>query len=80
MERELIISPDFAGKNSNKLNSEIENIKKIFPAIESFETFKTSYEVFNFKKRKQVKAIFRLKQIFKKGYTKENPYIPVCLN
>jgi hypothetical protein len=80
MERELIISPDFAGKHRNKINREIENIKKIFPDVESFATFKTCYEVFNFKKRKQVKENFRLKQIFKKGYTKGSAYIPLCLN
>lgn len=80
MERELIISPVFAGTHSKELNSEIENIKKIFPAIESFESFKTCYEVFNFDKRKQVKATFRLKQIYKNGYTKKTAYIPICLN
>ena len=80
MERELIISPAFATNDSVKINREIENIKRLFPAIESFENFKNCYEVFNFDKRKQVKATFRLKQIFRNGYSKETAYIPICLN
>ena len=80
MERELIISPKLSGTGNTRINLEIENIKKLFPAIESFNTFKTCYEVFNFNKRKQVTATFRLKQIFRNGYSHKKAYIPICLN
>lgn len=79
MERELLITVKKSNYDNRKIDCEIEYIKKLFPYLESFETFKASNEVFDLEHHTKVNTRPRLKHIFNVGIQKNNSFI-VSLN
>jgi len=79
MERELLIAVKRSNYDDRKLDREIECIKKIFPYVESFETFTTSNEIFDLEKHSVVSTKPKLRHIFEEGAQKNNSFI-VSLN
>ncbi|MEP6464720.1 MAG: hypothetical protein ABJB05_00380 [Parafilimonas sp.] len=79
MERELLITVKKSSNDDIKVNREIACIKTLFAFLESFETFKTSNQVFDLEKHVVVNARPRLKHIFHEGIRKNNSFI-VSLN
>jgi hypothetical protein len=79
MERELLITVKKSSYDNEKIDREIEYIKKLFPYLESFETFTHSTEVLDLEKHKVVNTMPRLKHIFNEGIQKNNSFI-VSLN
>lgn len=79
MERELLITIKKNNHDNKKIDREIAYIKTLFPYLESFETFKTSTEVFDLEKHIVVNTRPRLKHIFNEGIQKNNSFI-VSLN
>ena len=79
MDRELLITVKTSETDKKKINREIENIKKLFPYMESFETFTSSHELLDLEKHTVVSARPKLHDIFKKGIHKNNSFI-ISLN
>ena len=79
MERELLITVKTSETDKKKINREIENIKRLFPYMESFETFTLSHEVLDLEKHTIVSARPKLQDIFRKGIRKNSSFI-VSLN
>ncbi|MFT4155953.1 hypothetical protein [Parafilimonas sp.] len=79
MERELLITVKTDEADRKKINREIENIKKLFPYLESFDTFNLSHEVLDLKNHAIVSARPKLQVIFKKGIQKNSSFI-ISLN
>ena len=79
MERELLITVKRNNYDDAKIDREIKCIKTLFPFLESFETFKTSNEIFDLEKHVVVNTRPRLKHIFYEGIRKNNSFI-VSLN
>ena len=79
MERELLITVRESHSDKRKIDKEIENIKKLFPYLESFKTFTESHEVLDLEKHSIISAKPRLHDIFKKGIQKNSSFV-VSLN
>ncbi len=79
MERELLISVRKNNSDDKKVDREIENIKRLFPYLESFETFTTSHEVLDLEKHAVVNTRQRLHDIFRKGLKTNRSFI-ISLN
>jgi len=79
MERELLITVRRSNYDDRKIEREIENIKTLFPYLESFEMFTASNQVFDLEKHIVISRLSRLKHIFNEGTQKNNSFI-VCLN
>lgn len=79
MERELLLPVKRNNNDNNIIDREIECIKRMFPYLESFETFTISSVVIDLDKKRFVNARNRLKQIFNEGPRKKNRFV-VCLN
>ena len=79
MERELLITVKKSSYDDTKIDREIEYIKRLFPYLESFETFTNSAEVLDLEKHSVVQTMSRLRHIFNEGIQKNNSFI-VSLN
>lgn len=79
MERELLITVSKSNNDKKKIDREIENIKRLFPYLESFQTFTESHEVMDLEKHSIINARPRLQDIFKKGIQKNSSFV-ISLN
>lgn len=79
MEREVLITVRKNNSDNTKIDLEIENIKRLFPYLESFETFTTSHEVLDLEKHAVVNAKVRLHDIFEKGIQTNKSFV-ISLN
>lgn len=67
MERELIFPIKENGFDEKQMREEIEFLKKLLPAIESFDSFKLNTDVFGRKSLKQIKKSKTLLSVFNEG-------------
>ena len=67
MEREVILTIQGKRFSKHKLKAEVENIKKMLPYIESFDSFCTHNEVFDMNKQGPVTKKSRLNDVFQQG-------------
>jgi len=75
MEREVLITVKKNNIDNKKVDREIENLKRLFPYLESFETFTTSHEVLDLERHAVVNTRLRLQNIFRKGIQTNQSFI-----
>jgi ABC-type uncharacterized transport system substrate-binding protein len=80
MERELLLAVKDKHYSSQRVENEIEVVKKILPYIESCNTFCKNNEVFDSHRQKLVKNAARLREIFETGLSNTNRYFIICKN
>ena len=67
MEREVILTIQGKRFSKQKVKAEVENIKKMLPYIESFDSFCAHNEVFDMNKQEPVTRKSRLHDVFRQG-------------
>ena len=80
MERELLLTVKGNNYSENKINVEINTIKRFLPFIESFSSFLLNCEVLDLAKHSVVTRTSRLKNIFEEGTDAKSYYFVVCKN
>lgn len=75
MERELLIALRKNNTDKKKIDQEVENIKRLFPYLESFQTFTKSHTVLDLEKHVIVNERKALHSIFSKGIHKYSNFI-----
>lgn len=80
MERELLLAVHGDDHNNNKIQNEIEQIKKILPLIESVDVLIQNNDVFDIRYSKEIKSSRRLKKIFTDPENTGRNYIVICKN
>jgi hypothetical protein len=72
MEREVILTISGKYRGNKKLNAEIENIEKMLPYPESFESFCESSEVFDLSRETVITKRRRLREVYHKTVQQNN--------
>lgn len=67
MEREVILTTQNKYFRNRKVDAEIENIKKMLPYIESFDSFCANNEVFDMNRQTSIKRKSKLRNVFEQG-------------
>jgi len=80
MERELLLAVKDKHYSKQRVESEIEVVKKILPFIESCSTFCKNNEVFDSRNHRLVKNSNRLREVFDSGTDKNTRYYIICKN
>ena len=79
MERELLIAIRKSNIDKKKIDQEVENIKRLFPYLESFQAFTESNAILDLEKHVIIDKKQVLHDIFKNGIQKYSNFI-VSLN
>lgn len=80
MERELLLAVKDKHYSKERVDNEIEVVKKILPYIESCNTFCANNEVFDNRSHKLIKNSNRLKELFTAGTDNSTRYYVICKN
>ena len=80
MERELLLAVKDKHYSKQRVENEIEVVKKILPYIESCNTFCKNNEVFDSRKHKLVKNSSKLREFFDAGVDNNRRYYVICKN
>ena len=80
MERELLLAVKDKQYSKERVENEIEVVKKILPFIESCNTFCKNNEVFDSRHHKLVKNSSKLKEVFASGVDNNTRYYVICKN
>jgi len=80
MERELLLAVKNKDYSKQRVDSEIEVVKKILPYIESCNTFCKNNEVFDNRHHKLVKNSSKLREVFDSGADNTTRYFVICKN
>lgn len=74
MERELILPVKSSGFDEEQMREEIDFLKRLLPAIESFESFKLNTDVFERRSLQLIKQDKTLLSVFKEGLESSPDY------
>jgi len=80
MERELLLAVKDKNYNKQRVDSEIEVMKKLLPYIEAYSTFKENNEVFDLHNHKLIKSNNKLKDFFELRLQDNSRYYIICKN
>ena len=80
MERELLLAVKDKDYSIQRVENEIEVVKKILPFIESCDTFCRNNEVFDSRNHKLVSNKSKLRTVFGSGADKNTRYFIICKN
>ena len=80
MERELLLAVKDKHYSKQRVENEIEVVKKVLPYIESCHTFCKNNEVFDIQKHRLVKNSTKLREVFDTGLGNTTLYYIVCKN
>lgn len=80
MERELLLAVKDKHYSRQRVENEIEVVKKILPYIESCHTFCQNNEVFDTQKQRIVKSPNKLREVFDAGTDNSSRYYIICKN
>jgi len=80
MERELLLAVKDKDYSIQRVENEIEVVKKILPFIESCDTFCRNNEVFDSRNHKLVSNKSKLRTVFGSGEGKNARYFIICKN
>ena len=80
MERELLLAVKDKDYSIQRVENEIEVVKKILPFIESCDTFCRNNEVFDSRNHKLVSNKSKLRAVFGSGADKNARYFIICKN
>ncbi|MEP6846260.1 MAG: hypothetical protein ABI861_09665 [Panacibacter sp.] len=80
MERELLLAVKDKHYSRQRVNNEIEVVKKILPYIESCNTFCKNNEVFDSRTHRLVRNNHKLREVFDSGFEQSTRYYVICKN
>jgi hypothetical protein len=80
MERELLLAVKDKHYSKQRVENEIEVVRKILPYIESCNTFCKNNEVFDSRHHKLVKNNSKLREVFDSGTDNTTRYFVICKN
>ena len=80
MERELLLAVKDKDYSIQRVENEIEVVKKILPFIESCDTFCRNNEVFDGRNHKLVSNKSKLRTVFESGADKNTRYFIISKN
>ena len=80
MERELLLAVKDKNFSQQRVDREIEVMKKMLPFIESYDTFKINSEVFDIHEHKIIKSNHRMKDLFDLGTENNSRYYIISKN
>ncbi|CAN5194307.1 hypothetical protein BH11BAC6_BH11BAC6_05680 [soil metagenome] len=80
MERELLLAVKDKNYSKQRVECEIEAVKRVLPYIESYHTFCANNEVFDTHNHKLVTRNHKLKDLFETGVENSSKYYVICKN
>jgi hypothetical protein len=80
MERELLLAVKDRDYSMQRVENEIEVVKRILPFIESCDTFCRNNDVFDNRKHKLVSNRSKLRTFFGSGAANNTRYFIICKN
>jgi hypothetical protein len=80
MERELLLAVKDKNYNKERVENEIEVMKKLLPYIEAYSTFKENNEILDLHTHKLIKNNIQLKDFFESGVQDHSRYHIICKN
>jgi len=80
MERELLLAVKDKHYSSERVENEIEVVKKALPFIESCNTFCRNNEVFDSRNHRLITNRSKLRTVFESGISKSTRYFIICKN
>lgn len=80
MERELLLAVKDRDYSMERVENEIEVVKKVLPFIESYDTFCANNDVFDIRNHKLVSNRSKLRTVFGLGAGKNTRYFIICKN
>jgi len=80
MERELILPVKDMNYDKQKVENEIETMKKLLPYIESFKSFFRNNDVFDIRSHRLITRYNKIRDAFDEGLQSTTKYYIFCKN